>query len=109
MATGTLNQAGEALPLVAGEPGVDGIGMAGFVQALNGDAVGRPAVSDLEEGGRPLAQIGTRVGIPHAREFGALVACQSQGTVAVKDRILLVNQENSTPIAPFPPALLPVT
>jgi hypothetical protein len=109
MAPGTLNQTAQALSLVAGEPGVDGVGMAGLEQAFARNAVGRPALGNLEQGRCPLAQVGPRVGVPRAFEFDALGGGQRKGSVAVKDRILLVGQENSTPLAPFSPALLPVT
>jgi hypothetical protein len=76
MAAGARDQASETVKLVAVEPRVDRVGLARLEQALDGDAVGRPAGRDLEDGRGPLAQVRTPIGVPDPLELGPLGGAQ---------------------------------
>jgi hypothetical protein len=67
-------QAGQALGLVAVEPVVDGIGIAGPQQPLEGHRMGAASAGDLEQGRTAFADIRSRVVVAELLEFFLLGA-----------------------------------
>jgi hypothetical protein len=63
----------KALPLIAGQPTVERIGIAGFEQALLGDSMGREASGDFEQGGTAFAHIRPRIVIAVGEQLLALL------------------------------------
>src|SRR5262249_42335596 len=59
----------QAVSLVAGEPGVDGVGGAGLGQAPTGGGVRGEAIGDLQQGGAALADNGVWVMVTVAQQL----------------------------------------
>jgi hypothetical protein len=57
-------QAVQPVRLVAVEPVVDGVRVPKLEQAVAGDGVRGVAGGDLEQGGTPLADVGSRIVVP---------------------------------------------
>jgi hypothetical protein len=76
-------EAGQALVVVMGEPGVNGVGVAGAEQSGAGDGVRGIPVGDLEQGGAAFADVGLGIVVAMVEQFGALVVRERQGLALV--------------------------
>lgn len=74
-----VEQSGPPVCLVAIEPVVEGVGMARFEQAMQGDSMGRNAIGDLEQTSRALAQVRSRIVVAGVDEFSTLLRCEVKG------------------------------
>src|SRR5262245_16085567 len=73
-------EAGEPFGLVAVEPGVDGVGVAGAEQAVARDGMRGEAGGDFDQGGTPLADVGAWVVVAVVDEFIAPGGREREGT-----------------------------
>jgi hypothetical protein len=75
--------AGEPFVPVVVQPGVNGVGIAVAEQAAVGHGLRGVPVSDLEQGGAALTDVGLGVVVAVGEHFGALVVRERQGTALV--------------------------